>query len=552
MGKLLEYPVAIIRQAARGRLPAPMFEVSALIIPLFVLGMLAYLAFGNQSAGSVDEGINLMKGMLASRGYHLYRDVWDDQPPVFTWLLAGMFHFFGATLEGGRSLVVFFAILLLWSLFQILRLLEDIGTGLIAVFFVAASQQFIPLSHEVTIGIPAIGLGVFAIWMIVQWRLAVSARTAWIWGTMAALTYAMSIETKFLSLTLLPCLIALIVLPQTSAVGNFMVAQCAKRYHNPVIPTSFRKRFRHAILWLIGSVTIALLIGVVAEVDLTQLLLPHLRLRAKISPGTGLTLPRLIESVIIAMPYLVPMSAFGLIVNIYRRRWQCLLPIIWLASSTIVLIEHRPLRSHYAIVFGIPLAWSAAIGADAVLLLFVRAHDQMAHVKRNGLNWLVRRSGGGPVRPILAAIIVGSMVAICFDCERRISAQLALLRQDWWTYSVENQQVVDQLHRYSKSTHWIYSDLPVYAFEADLIMPPEVAVISQKRRDSGFLDDEDLVGIFARYKPEQILIGRFQYGQCVQEYLQEHYTLIWEGDVGDGPLLCQYVMNNQQVVESER
>ncbi len=36
----------------------------------------------------VDEGFNMAKAVLVANGFRLYADVWSDQPPLLTWLLA--------------------------------------------------------------------------------------------------------------------------------------------------------------------------------------------------------------------------------------------------------------------------------------------------------------------------------------------------------------------------------------------------------------------------------------------------------------------------------
>ncbi len=42
-----------------------------------------------------DEGYELMKGFLVSLGHPLYREVWNDQPPLHTELLTLLFRLFG-------------------------------------------------------------------------------------------------------------------------------------------------------------------------------------------------------------------------------------------------------------------------------------------------------------------------------------------------------------------------------------------------------------------------------------------------------------------------
>jgi len=60
-----------------------------------------------------DEGYELMKAFLVSLGHPLYREVWNDQPPLHTELLALLFRVFGASAYVGRLLSVGFAMALL-------------------------------------------------------------------------------------------------------------------------------------------------------------------------------------------------------------------------------------------------------------------------------------------------------------------------------------------------------------------------------------------------------------------------------------------------------
>lgn len=57
-------------------------------------------------------------------------------------------------------------------------------------------------------------------------------------------------------------------------------------------------------------------------------------------------------------------------------------------------------------------------------------------------------------------------------------------------------------------TPWVFTDLPIYAFYARLKVPPEIAVLSKKRLESGAVKEEDLVKVLETYEPERILMGR--------------------------------------------
>ena len=83
------------------------------VLPLlFLVWMYLFYPFRNILWRDHDEGINLVKAQMFMRGYPLYSDIWNDQPPAFTYLLAGEFHFFGMKANNARILVLLLACLL--------------------------------------------------------------------------------------------------------------------------------------------------------------------------------------------------------------------------------------------------------------------------------------------------------------------------------------------------------------------------------------------------------------------------------------------------------
>jgi hypothetical protein len=90
-------------------------------------------------------------------------------------------------------------------------------------------------------------------------------------------------------------------------------------------------------------------------------------------------------------------------------------------------------------------------------------------------------------------------------------------------------QFLEELRRYKDQTHWIVTDLPMYAFRTDLLVPPEIAVISAKRYETGSFTDDDLLGILRKYQPEQVLLGRFDY-PSIDGYLDLNYHVIHTDD----------------------
>jgi hypothetical protein len=82
------------------------------------------------------------------------------------------------------------------------------------------------------------------------------------------------------------------------------------------------------------------------------------------------------------------------------------------------------------------------------------------------------------------------------------------------------------MNEYSAQTHWIMTDLPMYAFRVHKPVPPILATISQKRLSTGSLTDADILAAMEEYRPEQVLIARFTI-PALEDYLQKNYTLIY-------------------------
>jgi hypothetical protein len=94
-----------------------------LAVPLaFLVVMFLFYPFRERFEFDRDEGVNLMKAMLVEKGYSLYEEVWSDQPPLFTLMLAFVFRVFGLKVNLARLLVLGLACVLVWACFEFTRL----------------------------------------------------------------------------------------------------------------------------------------------------------------------------------------------------------------------------------------------------------------------------------------------------------------------------------------------------------------------------------------------------------------------------------------------
>ncbi len=117
-----------------------------------------------------DEGVNLGKALLVEQGFELYSEIWSDQPPVLTYLLAGAIRVFGYNVPISRLLIVAFASLLVWAFFQILEKRLGKGFAITRAILLVLSNPFTRLSYAVMIGLPAIALATLSLYAIIRWQ----------------------------------------------------------------------------------------------------------------------------------------------------------------------------------------------------------------------------------------------------------------------------------------------------------------------------------------------------------------------------------------------
>jgi len=86
-------------------------------------------------------------------------------------------------------------------------------------------------------------------------------------------------------------------------------------------------------------------------------------------------------------------------------------------------------------------------------------------------------------------------------------------------------KVLRIMGEYADQTNWIMTDAPMYAFRVQRPVPPSLATFSSKRLATGSLTEADILKAMREYRPEQVLIARFEI-PTLEKYLQENYRLI--------------------------
>ncbi len=96
--------------------PARLHASLPWLLPLAFVGVvLLFFPFRFVFEFNPDEGLHLMRSLLHLRGHELYSEVYNDQPPLFTWSLSALFFTLGPNVNLGRLFVLFLSTALMAS-----------------------------------------------------------------------------------------------------------------------------------------------------------------------------------------------------------------------------------------------------------------------------------------------------------------------------------------------------------------------------------------------------------------------------------------------------
>ena len=418
----------------------------------------------------LDEGLNLMKGALVAKGFGLYSEIWSDQPPVLTFLLADLERIFPANVTAARALVLVFSGLLLWSLFRILFRSEGRACAWLAMAALASLGAFQKLSVSVMIGLPAVALAVMALDQVLagafdnkRWRYC-----------LAGVLFALSLQTKLFTATLIPTLV---------------LATCLQA--GKLAPW----RMRAPNLALLSVSTIAVFVTIAAvtgEPIFSQLIVPHYRVSGSYDLSRLEGFSRLIIDLSSKIPAVVViLFTLGLIATLAATKVTRLIPIVWLISGFLILSLHQPSFPHHLVLLYPSIAWISSLSIN------------LARVETRRL----------AIAVICVLLLVSIGVSRAFN---RRAENEASARSDAWSFPAEL--------RKASPDSWVVADILMDAYRAGRLVPPELAVWSGKRVMGGYLPADFLIAAIQKRRPETILLRRFQQPQRFVEYLESTYV----------------------------
>ena len=285
-------------------------------------------------------------------------------------------------------------------------------------------------------------------------------------------------------------------------------------YFSQPHPKRLINTLRPALIWgfSTGLSAFGLSLLLVGPANLGQLVQPHVAAAQSSSFPPNEQLYSIWFYLKDAWPILL-LAVAGSIMAFRQRKMLMLYPAAWMVITALSLSFYRPIWSHHQLLVTIPAAMLAG-GAAA-----------------EGLGWLARKRQGcwkihqDNVLPAVAlGLLVLTLVVRLPDVVNQFQRTGDAPGEPRAAYE---DRVMRRINQYAPDTHWMVTDLPMYAFRAGLLTPPDLAVISWKRLAAGDLTETEILETIQELEPEQILLGRFQFDH-VETFLQEGYFPVLE------------------------
>lgn len=443
-----------------------------------------------------DEGLHLMRSLLHLRGFELYGEIYNDQPPLFTLMLSGLFSIFGFHATIGRLFVLLLSTALIFSALAYLRTYWGLPHAIAGWIVLLLLPKYAELSVSVMISLPSIAFAMISFFSLTRWHRKQSIG----WLFLSAIALGLSVLTKIFT--------GLLVLPFAAG----LLAAGIKEHP----AGSLWRRLRPAILWSLVFLLLISAAGLIAigPENLPQLIRGHLSARQ----SERYQLQADSHSINYALGDargILLLSFLGALIALWRREWTALYPISWAILAYGGLSVILPVWAHHQLLVTVPASILAAI-------LLGEITTGLANWLRSpvGLNRaLILRALGF----LLAVVILGARVPPVVS---ELSLRLPNFRYTLRPIDVRQYEILALMWKHADETEWVVTDRPMYAFRIEKPVPPELAVISEKRLWSGSISEDQMIQIIDHQRPEQVLLVRFPL-RDVQAHLRGAYEPIY-------------------------
>ena len=448
---------------------------------LLAVLLLAYLVWGATHLGGFqwddDEGVNVIKAQLVEAGFRLYRDIWSDQPPLLTWILAGTFRLVARQVVAGRFVILLFATSGLLGIALLARRISTPTSALLATLLLAFTPEYFTYSRAIMVGLPAKVLAILA--MAVIW----DNRTRYRLLAAGAL-FGTSLLIKPITAYQAVVLAVLSILPQVRE-----------------RPLAWRPILRQWSWLALGAGAVALPVAVLIGPELITQVVGTYATTKTAYPFSMTANLSWLGRYLIGNIGLFILAVWGVAAWLRNRRVDLGVGVLWLALTLIALLTHTPLRSHQFLLLLFPTTILAAAGCDFV--------GRALHPGHSLHRWVAYAT-------VLITLLWLS-VALYADANLLVAADND---DDNWTS-------VDIIRSAVAPDELVITDAPMQAFRANRMVPPALAVPSLRRLRTGGLTEKFLIEQTAAAHPRAVILwdGRFDLLPDYVEWVEQHYEL---------------------------
>jgi 4-amino-4-deoxy-L-arabinose transferase-like glycosyltransferase len=475
-------------------------NIHAFIIPLvvgiiFFCFVLLFYPFRERLQFDYDEGINLIVSMLIKSGYPLYEQVSSDQPALFAYLLAAMINLVGINLTISRILILIFSSVLVWACAQFLQLVWGSIHSVLMLFLIILLPFYMQLSVSIMFGLPAIAMAILSLLALILWHL--SKKNLWL--ILSAIALGISIHIKLFTAFLVP--IFLIGISTTQI--NYSRGQ---RFSI--------KWFKPAIIWGISFSVFSITLGLsfFNSESFSSIVQPHYN---SSTTDSLRDFHNTINYHLLNIREFVILALIGVLITIKKRNWLTIYPISWFIIGYLLLNSYSPVWYHQQLLVTVPITMLAAVAAGEAINWTVKLFHSKEFINLNNLLYFFA---------LLGLILV--VINFSSDFLKQIYPREQIKRSSLIAPK-HQMDVLRAMRDYADYTNWIVTDMPIYAALLRKPVPPDLATFTLKRLATKALTEEEVISSVKVYKPEQVLLTRFNLPK-LEIQLMKNYSLILE------------------------
>ena len=295
-----------------------------------------------------DEGFELVKAFLEHRGFHLYSQIWSDQPPLFTSCLDFLFKIGGEFAIWTRLLTTLLGGFLLGCLYEMVRYRSRRVAAAFAILLLASAPAYLSLSVSVMQEVPAFAFAMASAWCLFRWENS----KGWHWLTISGALLMVALLIKFTAGLILPAMAIEFILVCKQLEGTCV------------------KYFKSACFWFIGILAAFETLSPFLDFgDYNKLVGSHTTAIAieGMSKASDFPFPLLALGIEHWEVWLC--AVIGIRIIFVRRIWrEVAFPITLLFTVTIVHLAHRPWWYYYYLHHAIPLVWLSGIAIRELMI----------------------------------------------------------------------------------------------------------------------------------------------------------------------------------------